>query len=271
MFIRHTFILSAFFLFITAYADPQFSFAPPEEGTVTRTQVVKLSGNERFLFRTSERKGRDVQIERADNLTNITVPSSVWREVMEISRKKITTYEGSSVDPDNTCLSLNAQKALVEDNTTENLTVLLHSPQEGTRTDLIHTFNLPQMLQSGTEQIKLAMLLAQNDAQRAVISEAARKAGIEWRQKATFTTQKIWARHQFEITGALYMGGFFCADLLLQKIWSYNPYAATALYGVTMSYQLWNSRHWGDFNQSTAALGALGALSFARYKGLLRF
>lgn len=267
MFIKHTFLFSTLFLFVTACADPRsrLSLSDPNTETFTKTQTVQLTGNESFLYRLTDHSKGQLNIQRASDLTYINIDESKWREILAKACPKITTCS------DDSYLESDAQRAIATNNTEKNLTVLLHYPGKGKTSDYVHTFNLPQMLRSGTEQIKLAMLLAQNDEQRTVISEAARKAGIEWRQKAAFTTQRVWTRHQFEITGALYMGGFYCADLLLQKTWAYSPYVASGLFATTMTYQLWNSRHWGDVNQSAAALGALGALSLARYKGILGF
>jgi hypothetical protein len=267
MSIKYAFLFSALFLFLTACADPRtsLSLADPDTETFTKTQTVQLRGNESFLYRVADHSKGMLNIQRASDLTHINIDESEWRKILAKACPKVTTCS------DDSCLESDAQRAIATNNTEKNLTVLLHYPGKGKTSDLVHTFDLPQMLQFGAEQIKLAMLLAQNDEQRTVISEAAREAGIEWPQKAIFKAQKIWTRHQFEITGALYMGGFYFADLLLQKTWAFNPYAASALYATTMTYQLWNSRHWGDVSQSTAALGALGALSLARYKGILGF
>ena len=281
MFIKPTFLFSTLFLFVTACAEPpsRLSLADPSE-TTTRTQTVqRLMGNESFLFRAYDYPGKkQVRVQRADDLTHVTLSKKIWAEIM--------SDEFSSKKP---CEKLEAnEQRIIAEKKLEELSVILYEIDEEKHKKLIEleasagkrtsskcphiiTFNLTNLLNGGKEHIKFAMLLAQSDEQRKIISEAAGKAGIEWYQRVALKSQRIWTRHQFEITGALYTGGFFCADLLLQKMWAYNPYVASGLFATTMTYQLWNSRHWGHVNQSTAALSALGALSLARYKGLLGF
>lgn len=279
MFKKNILLLIIVFLpFMGAYTLPLRYVDSGESPPITHTQTVKLLGTESFLYRVSKEPSGAIRVERANDLTHVVLNQNRWEEAINLVTKKMTGVVDNTpmtglTSSQAMSLDQEIQSCIAKENTTDHLTVLMLEPEADHTISHAYRFDLKKLLiEKNSEFISLSMLLAQTDEQKNFIEKTSKDAGLSptvcWHE-AKFTTQRAWTRHHFEITGGLYMTGFFFADIFMKKAFSWNPYAATALYGSAMTYQLCHHHRWGDLKQSLTALGALGALSFSRYHGLL--